>query len=233
MPRRIDLPTGVIVPRVTVAALGDSMTYNHTLGVPMESFYPERLAVALRALGAPVRARNFGRNGRTSTGAVPMVPYLLDTDTPKLAIIWIGVNDPGNSIVGATTQANIETMGETLLDAGVDYLIVGNTQYLNYTSGGDSLVTPFATYATLRPFQAAAATALETAYPGRVALCDIYGYMRNLIVAGTETAASASWHVAGTDQHLNALGNQYVADAMLATIQAQDGWIEALGGIES
>lgn len=232
MPRKIQA-TYTKAPASSLAAIGDSLTHNFSLDVRPDQFWPQRLTALLGGEDVAIRARNFGRSGNTTTQMLARLSRMTQFDVPRLAIIWGGVNDPGNGIVGATTQANIETMGETLLDAGVDYLIVGNTQYLNYTSGGDSLETPFATYATLRPFQAAAATALAASYPGRVALCDIYTYMRNLIVAGTETANSASWHVAGTDQHLNVHGEQIVADAMLDAIVSQDGWITGLGGIES
>lgn len=230
MPRRIQLPTGDVVPRLTVAAIGDSLTYNHTLGVPMELFHPERVAVGLRALGAPVRSRNFGRSGDTTTQMLARISALTAIDTPKLAIIWGGVNDPGNSIVGSTTQSNITAMGTTLLNAGVEYLVVLNTQYLNYSSGGDSTGSPYSTYATLRPYQEAATDALETSYPGQVAFCDLYAYMRALIVAGTYTQGDHLWHVADSNQHLNAVGEQIVADAVLATIEAQTGWVADLGG---
>jgi hypothetical protein len=148
-------------------------------------------------------------------------------------VIWLGVNDPGNSIAGATTQANLVTMAETLFDAGTEYVIIGNTQYINWSTGGDTIDTPESTYATVRTFQLAAANALIAAHPGKVAYCDIYGYMRQLIVDGDETQGSFSWHTADSNQHLNPLGEQYVADAMLETILSQYGWIEMLGGTAS
>lgn len=230
MPRRIDLPTGAVTPRFSLAAMGDSLTVNHTLGDGTEDFWPERLAVGLRALGVPIRARNYGRSGNTTTDMLARISVMTQIDTPRLAGIWGGVNDPGNSITGSTTQSNIETMGATLLNAGVDYLIIGNTQYLNFSSSGDTLDTPYASYATLRPYQQAAATALQSSYPGQVAFCDLYAHMRKLIVDGDYTQGDHLWHVADSNQHLNAAGEQIVADAVLATIQAQDGWVTALGG---
>jgi lysophospholipase L1-like esterase len=213
---------------VPIAAIGDSLTFNTSFVTMPHQFHPEVLAGLLRAEGCPVYARNFGQSGNTTTQMLARKTDLLRFETPKLVTLWGGVNDPGNSITGATTQANLETIGAYLLDNGVDYLLIGNTQYLNYTSGGDSLVTPYATYATLRPYQAAAYDTLVAAYPGQVAFCDIYDFMRQLIVDGTETAQSASWHVANTDQHLNPLGEAYVAAALLETIEAQSGWLTAL-----
>lgn len=227
MPRKIQT-NYTKSPSRTLAAIGDSLTHNTTLGVRPDQFYPEQLAVRLRAEVVPIRSRNFGRSGNTTTQMLARLSRMTHFDIPDLAVVWGGVNDPGNSIPGATTQANIETMGRALLDAGVDFLVIGNTQYLNYTSGGDTLETPFATYATLRPFQQAAATTLAGEYPGRVAFADIYNYMRDKIVDGTEAAKSASWHVAPTDQHLNPLGERYVAEAVYTAIEAQDGWLDAL-----
>ncbi len=230
MVRRIDrvVPGQAVVPRNSIAAIGDSLTHNTTLGVLPSAFYPEQLAKLLQALGVPVRSRNFGSSGATTMYMKTRIPLMTLYDVPILGIVWGGVNDPGNSITGATTQANIVSMGTTLLNGGVGKLLVANTQYLNYTSGGDTTTTPYATYATLRPFQAAAATALATAYPNRVALCDVYGAMRGKIVDGTEVQGSASWHVAGTDQHLNVLGQRYVAEAIVDTITRQTAWLDQL-----
>lgn len=214
--------------RYTLAAMGDSLTHNPTLGVPAYALWPQVLAGRLTTLRARVRARNFAKNGNTSTQMVARMPEMTAIDIPTLAIIMAGVNDPGASITGATTQANIESMVNTEMTAGTQYAVIVSTQYLNYSTGGDTLSTPYATYATLRTFQQAAATARAAAYPGRVAYCDLYAYMRNLIVNGTETQGSFSWHVADANQHLNVLGNQYVAAAVLATIQAQPGWLAAL-----
>lgn len=228
MPRRILAQAPLGEPRKTLAAMGDSLTHNVTLGVRPDQFWPERLAVKLREEGVSVRARNFGKSGNTSTQMLARFGHMTRYDVPLIAGIWAGANDPGNSIAGATTQANIEQMARTLLDAGTQYIVIGNTQYLNYTTGGDTTTTQTSTYATLKGFQKAAADALKAAYPGRVAYCDTYEHMRQLIVSGVDTQGSASWHVAGTNQHLNAYGEQIVADAMRATIQAQPGWLDAL-----
>lgn len=229
MTRAVRRPQAVAVaPYKTLAAIGDSLTFNWTLAVRPELFHPERLAVALRALDVPIKARNFGLSGNTTAQMATRLPALTEHDIPVLAVVWGGVNDPGNGIVGATTQANIEGMIDDLIAAGVSYVVVVNTQFLNYSTGGDTLVSPYTTYATLRPFQAAAVTSRAALYPGQVALCDLYTAMRNLIVAGTYAAGDFGWHVADANQHLNAAGEQIVADAVLATIQAQSGWVAAL-----
>jgi lysophospholipase L1-like esterase len=210
----------------TVAAMGDSLTFNDVYyGVAPHLMWPEKLAVSLRGLSCNVQARNFGASGDTTTQMLARIAQLTFYDIPAIAVIWGGINDPGTAIAGATTQANISAMITALKAAGVARLVVCNTQYLNWSSGGDTIGTPYATYATLRPFQAAAVTA---AADSNVVLCDTYMSLRGLIVAGTETQGSNSWHAVANNQHLNALGQTYIASALLATIQAQPGWLAAL-----
>lgn len=230
MPRLIQVSANKARNRQAVSAIGDSLTLNYSLAVRPDQHWPERLAVALRDLGCPIQGRNFGISGNTTTQMLARIGVLTQYEIPKLAIIFGGVNDPGNAISGATTQSNIESMGETLFDAGVEYVLVVSTQYLNYSSGGDTLATPYATYATLRTYQDAAADTLIAAHPSKAAYVDLYTYMRNLIVAGTYAEGDHLWHVAATNQHLNAIGEQIVADAVLATMQAQTGWVADLGG---
>lgn len=215
-------------PRHSIAVTGDSLTENQTLYVPQHLMWPAVLQTSLRSAGARARLRNFARNGNTTTNMLTRVADYSYFDVPKMMIIMGGVNDPGAAIAGATTQANIEAMIAALFALGTRYAVVVSTQYLNWSSGGDTVSTPYSTYATLRPFQQAAVTAKAITYPGRVAYCDLYTFMRALIVSGTETQGSFSWHVADSNQHLNVLGEAYVAAAVLATITAQTGWLAAL-----
>ena len=53
---------------------------------------------------------------------------------------------------------------------------------------------------------------------------DFYDWMRDLIVAGTYTQGDdTAWHVAVSNAHLNNTGEQILADAIYAAMQAQ-GW---------
>lgn len=215
-------------PRHTIAITGDSLSENQTLYVPQHLMWPAVLQGLLRDAGARVRVRNFARNGNTTTNMLTRVANYTTFDVPKVFVCFGGVNDPGNGIVGATTQGNIEAMIEHCFDAGTTYAIVVSTQYLNFSTGGDTLLTPYGNYATLRPFQQAAVTAKNATYPGRVAYCDLYTHMRSLIVAGTYAQGDFAWHTADANQHFNAVGEAIVADAVLATVEAQDGWLTAL-----
>jgi len=228
MPRR--LVTSYTHRNNVIAQAGDSQTDNYTLMVPPLKLQTEVLAASLRALGGKCKARIFGQSGQTSTQGLARIAELTRYEVATVAILAYGANDPGNSIVAATTQANIEAMCTALTTAGVTRIVILSLPYLNYSaSAGDTLATPYATYATVRAAQLAAQVAAQAAHPtATIVFCDLYAYLRALIVAGTETQGSFSWHVADNNQHLNAAGHAYAAAALLATIQAQSGWLTAL-----
>lgn len=140
-----------------------------------------------------------------------------------------GTPNVGDYVIGPTKN-NIQTILTALANAGCTRLIAMNTQYKNYTAGGDTTGTPEPFYAALRAYQASAVSTW-TAPAGSgaaVVLCDVYAFMKSLITGGYETQGSNSWHAVANNQHLNALGESYVALAVLATIQAQSGWLAAL-----
>lgn len=142
------------------------------------------------------------------------------------------------TVVRQGTQANIEWMIETLLRAGCLHVVVLNTQYLNYASGGDNAgaATYYSAYATLRPFQAAAVATYAST--GKVVLCDLWTYMSKIVTntpsgsnvvtldtgeTFTVTQGDFSWHVASGNQHLNLMGEEVIARAVLDTLQTA-GW---------
>jgi lysophospholipase L1-like esterase len=217
-------------PRYTIANVGDSLSENQTWGVPQHLMWSALLQPSLRTLGCRVRHRNLARNGSTTTQMLARIANATYWDVPRMLIVFAGVNDPGGGISNATTQANIQAMVTACFAAGTQYAVIVSPQFLNYTSGGESTgqSKPAGTYSGVYDAQVAAVAALAAAYPGRVAFCDLWDWMRDLIVAGTDTLASASWHVAGTNQHLNAYGQRIVRDAILAAIQAQSGWLDGL-----
>lgn len=109
-------------------------------------------------------------------------------------------------------------------------IIVCGRNYLNYNGGGgDTPSTPEATNLVIRQAQAAAALAEG------VPFCDLYNYLRARIVAGIDPDFSVvafdqtrSWHYANANQHWSLYGWHLHAEAVLETVQAQAGWIEAL-----
>jgi lysophospholipase L1-like esterase len=211
--------------RHTIAVIGDSIVRNYSLGVWTSQFWPEQLALLLRAAGAYVKARNLGSSGNTTTQMLARIYALVENDVPDIAFIAGGVNDPGNAISSATTTANILAMITYLKNAGVSRIVVMSAHYLNFSSGGDTLEVPYSPYEAIRVAQQDAVTA---AADPNVVFCDVYNYMRNLIVVGTEVQGSGSWHVTPTNQHPNAHGGVVIASAARATVVAQPGWLAAL-----
>ena len=122
--------------------------------------------------------------------------------------------------VNCATQQNIVAIGQYLQSAGCSRIIVVGRHYDNFTSGGDT--TTVEANAPLRALQSAAAAALGVPY------LNLYSEMAARITAGTDTQGSFSWHVADANIHLNAYGEQIIADKLLAVVQAQTGWLAAL-----
>ena len=187
MPSRIQ-STYTGSPRHTIACMGDSLTNNWAYGVPYDLMWPGVLASSLNSLGCHVKARNFGRSGNTTTQMITRWSWMNYFDVPSLGIIFGSVNDPPNSIAGATTQANLTTMINSLLSMSVPMILVLNTQYINWSTAGDTLSTPGATNATLRTYQAAAVSAINLA---NVVYVDLYTYMRSIIANATVVALPA------------------------------------------
>jgi lysophospholipase L1-like esterase len=101
----------------TITCLGDSLTGNYAWGVPYTLMWPEVLAGKLRALSPPclVKARNFGHSGNTTgpysgevhnpgDDLIGRLGNMTTWEIPEIAILWGGVNDPGNGIAGYVTD---------------------------------------------------------------------------------------------------------------------------------
>lgn len=131
----------------------------------------------------------------------------------------LGFTPTAGQTVSLRTQANLVKIGQAIQASGCTRLIVPGLHYYNFASGlGDTTTTPNPSSAALRAAQMSAASALGAVH------VDLYDWMRDLIVAGTYTQGDdTAWHVAVSDAHLNAVGEQILADAIFAAMQAQ-GW---------
>jgi lysophospholipase L1-like esterase len=209
----------------SIACMGDSITLNFIWGTQAYQYYSAVLQDSLQGLGCTVQCRNFGVSGTTTTNMLARFGAMTQYDIPKIAVIYGGINDPGNAISSATTTSNIQSMAQNMLSKGSKVIICGR-HYNNYSIGGDSTSTPSG---TVWQAEKQAYDNLIGANAGKVAFCDFYVYMRNLINAGTVTQGDwEAWHVADQNVHLNANGEKTLADALLATIQTQSGWIDLL-----
>jgi lysophospholipase L1-like esterase len=153
-----------------------------------------------------------------------IVPTGVSISPPLVANITTG-----NTLYHATSL-NIQAISDYLIAAGCDYIAIVSAQYLNFASNtGDTLATDYAVYAPVRAAQLAASVALAAANPTKnFAFVDLHAHMKALIVGGEVSQGyDYAWHVATSDQHLNAEGQQIVADAIYAAISAA-GWIQEL-----
>lgn len=112
----------------------------------------------------------------------------------------------------------------------VKKVMVISTNYLNFTTGGDTLSTPFASYATVRTAQAGAVSDEQVSNTDDPVYVDLYNFQRNRIVAGTDPDFSSvaydqaqSWHYIQNNQHHSFYGHSLVAQAALAAMP--NGWL--------
>lgn len=229
MPRKIQT-TYTRYPTKTLASIGDSLTFNPTYAVRSTQYYTCRAAVGLNALGCVVRDRDFGVSGQTSTQMAARAAVLTRFGTPTLGVVWAGHNDVSNGINAATTTANIKSLAETLFAGGASYVVVCSTHYWNFSTPDPWPIS--GARQTLWNAQNQAYTDELALHPGLVAWVDLYGFMHGILGTTYRGVTYASgdykWHVADNDVHLNAAGEQIVADAIVAAVQAQSGWVAGL-----
>lgn len=213
-----------------ISVIGDSLTNNYTLGVGMDQGWTRKLQVLLNTqAGCRVKVRNWGISGNTTAQMLARVACLdhptmdgIYREVPDIVILAGGVNDPGNGISAAATQSNLEAMAAYAKDAGCRRVVILGAPYLNFSSGGDAQGQPFQPYCSVRCAQRDAAASSGALF------VDFYGYLSGLISSGTETQGSFSWHVQDMNQHLNALGWSYAAQAVYNAIASQPVWLREL-----
>lgn len=143
----------------------------------------------------------------------------VSTDQLTLSVALSGAPSAGASVT-LDTQTNLVAIGNRLIALGYTRLMVGVQHYFNWSSSGDTVATPQASAQLIRAPQIAAAAALNATE------VNFHTYMRSLIVAGTYVQGSFSWHVADGNSHLNAIGEQLLADCVLSKVPV--GWFPAL-----
>jgi lysophospholipase L1-like esterase len=216
----------------TVLCLGDSQTQALTYGVYPSEYWASQLQIQGLAAGYALDCINCGNSGWTTTQLLAIALDRIQRFTPTVLVFYAGVNDPGNGISGATTQSNIQSVIDIALANGVSYVLVVNTNYLNYSSGGDNAGagTYYATYQTLRTYQSAAATyGISTYGAAKVGYCDLFTYQKNLVLAGTTGWVQGTFGslVADSNQHMNALGQRYTGTCILASLTGVSGLLDA------
>ncbi|MEO1549777.1 MAG: SGNH/GDSL hydrolase family protein [Pseudomonadota bacterium] len=113
------------------------------------------------------------------------------------------------------TVENLKTWIGHMHAAGVPRVIVIGAHYLNFAASGDTPTAEQSLRSRIRVDQQAAATAMGVEY------IDTYAHMRDVIVTGAVAQGDwAVWHPAPTDTHLTPAGEQALADAIVAYLQA-------------
>lgn len=162
-----------------------------------------------------------------TTGGLPAYGALKTTITGSggsVQSVWecrnlnAGTNGWGRVAVAATAPTHTSK------------IIVVGMHFLNYTPNGETPSTELAIWDSLTGLRSAqiAAVAAENVGGATVVYNDTYSYMGALITSGQETQNSFSWHVGDANTHLDAHGEQILAQSLLEKIQAQSGWITSL-----
>jgi acyl-CoA thioesterase-1 len=106
--------------RLTVVALGDSLTSGHRL--PESQAYPALLEKRLKDADLPYRVVNHGVSGDTSAGGVRRLADAL-AEQPQILIIELGANDGLRGVPVSQVRANLETIIEGAQKQGVAVLL--------------------------------------------------------------------------------------------------------------
>lgn len=129
-------------PRYTIACLGDSYTYNTSLGVTADGFYPYQTQAQLNAAGASIKARNYGISGDTTAGLLFRMAQSIQFEIPDIAVIYQGTNDSNGfstTVASSSSQSvfTVQTGAGAAYKAG-GYVIVNGTLTSGQVTGGTS-----------------------------------------------------------------------------------------------
>ncbi len=147
------------------------------------------------------------RVGGETRKVVGIAADVLTLDAP------LSVVPAAGDAVSIDTRENILRWVQALQAARVGEVAVIGSHYLNFPSAGDTPDAEQSLRGAVRVEQRAAATAAGVPY------VDTYAHMRGLIVAGQVAQGDwAAWHQGESDTHLNATGEQVLADAVRAAL---------------
>lgn len=106
--------------RLTVVALGDSLTSGHRL--PENQAYPALLEKRLDDADLPFRVVNHGVSGDTTAGGVRRLEAAL-AEKPQILIVELGANDGLRGVPVSRVRANLVTIIEAAQKQGVAVLL--------------------------------------------------------------------------------------------------------------
>ena len=118
-----------VAEKVTIAALGDSLTQGY--GLPVEEGFVPQLENWLQEQGHDVAVINAGVSGDTTAGGLSRVGWTLTPDVDAL-IVTLGGNDLLRGIGPEVSRANLDGIVAAAQEAGVAVLLVGMQAPGNY-----------------------------------------------------------------------------------------------------
>lgn len=145
-------------------------------------------------------------------------PTITGTATASDPTVWEYRNGRTGEL-GWGRIANASTTPDTV----TRILILGN-HYLNYSSNGDTLSTPYYWFDNItgvRSCQIAASTNENVPY------LDQYTIYRNRIVNGLDVQGDFAWHIADHNEHSSEYGHAIIADNVYNELVSL-GWISAI-----
>lgn len=160
-----------------------------------------------------------GVGGRYAAGAILRVGGEIGTvlsvagDAITLTAPRAGGAPSAGTTVALDTAEGIVKIVQAMRESGVPKVVIVGQHYMNWAAGGETIALPISEYANIRAAQKNAANRLGVPY------VDLFLYMGSLISSGAYAQGDdLAWHVAAGNTHLNATGEQIVADAVMATI---------------
>ena len=129
--------------RLTLTAIGDSQTdpwtpYGYSRA---DMKWPGLLAAMLAAnTGLPIKARNFGISGHTSADLLARSDAMQQWETPDLAAVMIGVNDPG--FLTGSAQSPYPTLTGSATGGSIAGGYVGVAFVVTSASGQRMMIPP-------------------------------------------------------------------------------------------
>ena len=125
----VNTPTDTPASEKVILALGDSLTAGY--GLPVSDSYPSQLETLLVSKWYNYTLQNAWVSGDTSAGLLARMDWLLEWDTPSLAILCIGANDAFQGKSPADIDANIRAIIQKLQSKNIPILFAGMKAPLN------------------------------------------------------------------------------------------------------
>ena len=119
----------------TVVFLGDSIGAG--LHLAEHQAFPAVLQARLVADGSPFRLVNASESGRTTSGGVTALDWVMRTN-PDLVVLELGGNDGLRGIALEQIESNLRSMIETARDGGAHVLLLGVRLPPNYGEYGEA-----------------------------------------------------------------------------------------------